>query len=148
MGLTRWPPSFLAPLLLIVRFLPFFCSFPFLYALAHSVNASLRQSHFHKMSWRLHLSKIFLLQQQSSSSSSNRFIEHNIATRKLRPSSGIRPSFLNRPIYTFMLLCLGVARHRLKLFWKMLSRFSKFLVVCAVLRSSCVETASSVMYTC
>ena len=34
-------------------------------------------------------------QQQSSSSSSNRFIEHDVSTRKLGPSSGIRPSFLN-----------------------------------------------------
>ena len=55
-------------------------------------------------------------QQQSSSSSSNRFIEHDVSTRKLGPSSGIRPSFLNRSIYTFLLLCLGVATHRLKLF--------------------------------
>ena len=31
---------------------------------------------------------------------------------------GICPSLLNRPIYTFMSLCLGVATHRLKLFWK------------------------------
>ena len=58
------------------------------------------------------------IQQQSSSSSSNRFIEHDVSTRKLGPSSGIRPSFLNRSIYTFLLLCLGVAKHRLKLFWK------------------------------
>ena len=41
------------------------------------------------------------LQQQGSSSSSNRFIEHDVSTRKLGPSSGIRPSFLNRPIYTY-----------------------------------------------
>ena len=40
------------------------------------------------------------LQQQSSSFSSNRFIEHDVSTRKLGPSSGIRPSFLNRSIYT------------------------------------------------
>ena len=43
----------------------------------------------------------YFLQQQSSSSSSNRFIEHDVSTRKLGPSSGIRPSFLNRSIYTF-----------------------------------------------
>ena len=49
----------------------------------------------------------FSAQQQSSSSSSNRFIEHDVSTRKLGPSSGIRPSFLNRSIYTFLLLCLG-----------------------------------------
>ena len=55
------------------------------------------------------------IQQQSSSSSSNPFIEHDVSTRKLGPSSGIRPSFLNRSIYTFLLLCLGVATHRLKL---------------------------------
>ena len=41
-------------------------------------------------------------QQQSSSFSSNRFIEHDVSTRKLGPSSGIRPSFLNRSIYTFL----------------------------------------------
>ena len=58
------------------------------------------------------------IQQQSSSSSSNRFIEHDVSTRKLGPFSGIRPSFLNRSIYTFLLLRLGVATHRLKLFWK------------------------------
>ena len=45
------------------------------------------------------------VQQQSSSSASNRFIEHDISTRKLGPSLGIRPSFLNRPIYTFMSGC-------------------------------------------
>ena len=44
-----------------------------------------------------------LTQQQSSSSSSNRFIEHDVSTRKLGPSSGIRPNFLNRSIYTFLL---------------------------------------------
>ena len=43
-------------------------------------------------------------QQQSSLFSSNRFIEHDVSTRKLGPSSGIRPSFLNRSIYTFLLL--------------------------------------------
>ena len=40
-----------------------------------------------------------LSQQQSSSSSSNRFIEHDVSTWKLGPSLGIRPRFLNRPIY-------------------------------------------------
>ena len=40
-------------------------------------------------------------QQQSSSSSSNRFIKHDVSTRKLGPSSGIRPSFLNRSILYF-----------------------------------------------
>ena len=30
----------------------------------------------------------------------------------------VRPSFLNRPIYTFMLLCLGVATHRAKIVLK------------------------------
>ena len=46
-------------------------------------------------------SRWLYIQQQSSSSSSNRFIEHDVSTRKLGPSSGIRPSFLNRSIYTF-----------------------------------------------
>ena len=45
-------------------------------------------------------------------------LKHDVSTRKLGPSSGIRPSFLNRPIYTFPLICLGVATHRSKLFWK------------------------------
>ena len=35
-------------------------------------------------------------QQQSSSPSSNRFIEHDVSTRKLGSSSGIRPSFLKQ----------------------------------------------------
>ena len=37
----------------------------------------------------------------------HRFIEHDVSTQKLEPSSGIRPSFLNRPIkpLLFMLLC-------------------------------------------
>ena len=63
-------------------------------------------------------SRWLYIYQQSSSSSSNRFIEHDVSTRKLGPSSGIRPIFLNRPIFAFMLLCLGVATHRPKLFWK------------------------------
>ena len=63
-------------------------------------------------------SRWLYIQQQSSLSSSNRFIEHDVSTWKLGPSSGIRPSFLNRPIYTFMLLCLGVATHCPKLFGK------------------------------
>ena len=56
----------------------------------------LRDNAFHRHSRWLYI------QQQSSSSSSNRFIEHDLSTRKLGPSSGIRPSFLNRPIYTFI----------------------------------------------
>ena len=43
-------------------------------------------------------SRWLYIQQQSSSSSSNRFIEHDVSTRKLGSSSGIRPSFLNRSI--------------------------------------------------
>ena len=53
-------------------------------------------------------------QRKCSSSSNIRFIEHEVSTRKLGPSSGIRPRFPNRPIYTFMLLCSGVATHRPK----------------------------------
>ena len=59
------------------------------------------------------LLKQFLKQQQSSSSSSNRFIEHGVSTRKLGPSSGISPSFLNRPIYTFMLAAMSDSIKRL-----------------------------------
>ena len=58
----------------------------------------------------------------------------------LGPSSGILLSFLNRPIYTFMLLCLGIAAHCAKIVLK--KNANLFLVVCAVLRSSSVETAS------
>ena len=55
-----------------------------------SLSKCCRSVHFHRHSRWLYS------QQQSSSSSSNRFIEHDVSTRKLGPSSGIRPSFLNK----------------------------------------------------
>ena len=76
-------------------------------------------------------------QQQSSSSSSNHFIEHDISTRKLGPSSGIHPSFLNRPIYTFMLLCPGVATHRVKIVLKKNAKL--FLEISSCLRGFAVK---------
>ena len=90
-----------------------------------------------QQSWKHHR------QQQSSSSSSNRFIEHDVSTRKLGPSSGIRPSFLNRSIYTFLLLCLGVATHRLKLFWKNAKLFLEISSWCWKTKNSVVDCKAS-----
>ena len=56
------------------------------------------------LDFRRHSRRLYI-QQQSSSSSSNGFIKHDVSTRKLEPSSGIRPSFLTDP---FILLCCYV----------------------------------------
>ena len=86
--------------------------------------------------WRVYI------QQQSSSFSCNRFIEHDVSTEKLGPSSGIRPSFLNRLIYTFMLLCLGVATYHTKI---VLKNAKLFLEISSCLWGDCWKTKNSVV---